>query len=94
MSPIGGLCSENGNQGISSKEECGVAARKLGYISSIYSTRITPSYSRYRYPKGCYIYGSQDSIYFNTHTTGSAQASSRPICEYISKLLQYDIVSD
>ena len=84
MSPMGGLCSENGNQGISSKEECGVAARKLGFFSSIYSTS---SYSRYRYPKGCYIYGSYDSIYFNTHTTGSAQASSRPICEHISKLL-------
>ena len=91
MSPIGGLCSENGNQEISSKEECGVAANELGYYSLVYSTT---SYSRYRYPKGCYIYGSQDSIYFNTHTTGSAQASSRPICEHISMLLQYDIVSN
>ena len=79
ISPSGGLCSDSGDQDITTLQECEVAALSLN-VNSPTSEDLSS------YPKGCYIWGSS-SVYFNTHVTGSVKDNARPICKPLGKFL-------
>ena len=58
---------------ITSETECQNAANRLGY-----TWKGDQTYSNY--PSGCYRY-QFSSVYYNKHSTGSAQSNSFPICQ-------------
>ena len=79
ISPSGVLCSDSGDQDITTLQECEDAALSLN-VNSPTSEDLSS------YPKGCYIWGSS-SVYFNTHVTGSVKDNARPICKPLGKFL-------
>ena len=77
ISPYNALCTDVGDQAITTFEECTVAATKLHFDAPIFE-----DYPLSNYPRGCYIHGKQGArIFFNSHSTGSAIETSRQICK-------------
>ena len=75
ISPYNALCSDDGDQAITTFDECTVAATKLHFDAPIIENLDA-------YPRGCYIHGKQSvRIHFNSHSTGSAYETSRQICK-------------
>ena len=83
LTEFGEDCQGKGLQSIESESECNSATQ---FIKTYY-----PKYefkgveSRSIYPKGCYVFVSQDDLtfdgYFNWHSTGSGESFSRAVCE-------------
>ena len=64
------LCKNDDYIEIDNKKDCKRAAEKIGMAFG--STETTKGY-----PKGCYVNG---AVFFNTHSVGSQQKQSIPIC--------------
>ena len=64
------LCKNDGYIEIDNKKDCKRAAEKTGV--NFGSTETTKGY-----PRGCYVNG---AVFFNTHSVGSKQKESIPIC--------------
>ena len=68
------LCSEKGMLSIGTMNECKDAMMRIG-ISGELSKQSTSEF-----PKGCYQH-INEKIYFNSHSTGSREENSAPICQ-------------
>jgi LasA protease len=56
--------------------ECSAMAN-IGFVGT---GRFGYSGSDAGYPLGCYLYAPDNTVYFNTHSTGGSRSSSTPIC--------------
>ena len=71
--PIGELCSENGHFVVDNIERCEYAAEELSIV-------FAHSENSAAFPKGCYQYIEDRSVYFNPHKIGSANSKASQIC--------------
>ena len=77
----GGLCGDEGYKEIDSENDCKVEAEKRGiFYREGYEGRKRVETG---YPKGCYL---DSFVHFNTHSVGSRQEGSSPICIIHGKL--------
>ena len=68
------LCSDKGMLSIGNMNECKDAMIRLS-ISGELSEQSTSEF-----PKGCYQH-TNEKVYFNSHSTGSREENSEPICQ-------------